>query len=219
VLAAGGTVCIALLGILVLGISFLSGLAVASALTAVFTVIAAVTLLPALLGVFGTRVLRTTTSGNTPCSQPSPTTAPPPTGQATRCATCAQRRLFMGAYVRMSVLAVNADLPFMCVFECLQMTCAGMAACSRMTSPVCAFHVGLRRGATGCQLERSSSSAKPVGQAGAGLLSDRWRLCWRVPVTSASPVAGWGVGRQPPRAGTRRRGGGAPGNEGSGRLW
>ena len=57
VLFAGSTVCIALLGILVLGISFLSGLAVASALTVVFTVIAAVTLLPALLGVFGTRVL------------------------------------------------------------------------------------------------------------------------------------------------------------------
>ena len=49
--------CIALLGILVLGVSFLNGLAVASALTVVFTVLAAVTLLPALLGVFGIRVL------------------------------------------------------------------------------------------------------------------------------------------------------------------
>ena len=39
------------------GIGFLSGLAVASALTVVFTVLAAVTLLPALLGVFGARVL------------------------------------------------------------------------------------------------------------------------------------------------------------------
>jgi putative drug exporter of the RND superfamily len=51
VLFAGSTVCIALLGILVLGVSFLNGLAVASALTVVFTVLAAVTLLPALLGV------------------------------------------------------------------------------------------------------------------------------------------------------------------------
>ncbi|HEX4661803.1 MAG TPA: MMPL family transporter, partial [Streptosporangiaceae bacterium] len=57
VLFAGSTVCIALLGILVLGVSFLNGLAVASALTVVFTVLAAVTLLPALLGVFGVRVL------------------------------------------------------------------------------------------------------------------------------------------------------------------
>ena len=57
VLFAGSTVCIALLGILVLGVSFLDGLAVASALTVVFTVLAAVTLLPALLGVLGIRVL------------------------------------------------------------------------------------------------------------------------------------------------------------------
>ena len=54
---AGSTVCITLLGILVLGVGFLNGLAVASALTVVFTVLAAVTLLPALLGVFGIRVL------------------------------------------------------------------------------------------------------------------------------------------------------------------
>ena len=57
VLFAGGTVCIAILGLLVLGLSFLNGLAVACALTVVFTVLAAVTLLPALLGVFGWRVL------------------------------------------------------------------------------------------------------------------------------------------------------------------
>ena len=57
VLFAGGTVCIAILGILVLGLGFLNGLAVACALTVVFTVLAAVTLLPALLGVFGWRVL------------------------------------------------------------------------------------------------------------------------------------------------------------------
>jgi putative drug exporter of the RND superfamily len=57
VLFAGGTVCIAILGILVVGLGFLNGLAVACVLTVVFTVLAAVTLLPALLGVFGRRVL------------------------------------------------------------------------------------------------------------------------------------------------------------------
>jgi putative drug exporter of the RND superfamily len=57
VLFAGGTVCIAVLGILVLGLSFLNGLAIACALTVVFTVAAAITLLPALLGVFGRKVL------------------------------------------------------------------------------------------------------------------------------------------------------------------
>jgi RND superfamily putative drug exporter len=57
VLFAGGTVCIALLGMLVLGVTFLDGVAIAAALTVVFTVFAAVTLLPALLGVMGNRVL------------------------------------------------------------------------------------------------------------------------------------------------------------------
>jgi RND superfamily putative drug exporter len=57
VVFAGGTVCIALLGILTLGVSFLDGLALAAAVTVVCTVIAASTLLPALLGVIGMRVL------------------------------------------------------------------------------------------------------------------------------------------------------------------
>lgn len=57
VLFAGGTVIIALLGLLVLGVSFLNGVAVAAALTVLVTAAAAVTLLPALLGFFGTRVL------------------------------------------------------------------------------------------------------------------------------------------------------------------
>ncbi|NUP48854.1 MAG: MMPL family transporter [Catenulispora sp.] len=57
VLFAGGTVCIALLGLLTLGQSFLDGLAFAAVITVACTVLAAVTLLPALFGVFGLRVL------------------------------------------------------------------------------------------------------------------------------------------------------------------
>jgi RND superfamily putative drug exporter len=57
VLFAGGTVCIALLGLLVLRLSFLSGLAYAAAGTVVLTMATAITLLPALLGFMGTRVL------------------------------------------------------------------------------------------------------------------------------------------------------------------
>ena len=57
VLFAGGTVCIALLGMLVLGVSFLNGVAIAAALTVLFTVLSAITLLPALLGILGMRVL------------------------------------------------------------------------------------------------------------------------------------------------------------------
>ncbi len=57
VLFAGTTVCIALLGMLVLNVSYVSGLGVAAAITVLFTMAAATTLLPALLGFLGMRVL------------------------------------------------------------------------------------------------------------------------------------------------------------------
>ena len=53
VLFAGTTVCIALLGMLVLRIGYISGLGIAAAVTVLFTVAAAATLLPALLGFLG----------------------------------------------------------------------------------------------------------------------------------------------------------------------
>ncbi len=56
VLFAGTTVVIALLGMLLLGISFLNGPAIASALAVFFTMVGSLTLLPALLGTFGHRV-------------------------------------------------------------------------------------------------------------------------------------------------------------------
>jgi RND superfamily putative drug exporter len=56
VLFAGTTVVIALLGMLLLGINFLYGPAIASALAVLFTMTAALTLLPALLGFWGKRV-------------------------------------------------------------------------------------------------------------------------------------------------------------------
>ncbi|WP_435603369.1 MMPL family transporter [Streptomyces sp. bgisy130] len=57
VVFAGATVCIALLGMLILRLSFLNGVALAASLTVVLTVAAAVTLLPALLGLIGMRAL------------------------------------------------------------------------------------------------------------------------------------------------------------------
>ncbi len=57
VMFAGITVCIALLGMFALGVSFLYGVAIAAAVVVSFTVLAALTLLPALLGLMGTRVL------------------------------------------------------------------------------------------------------------------------------------------------------------------
>jgi putative drug exporter of the RND superfamily len=58
VLFAGLTVIIALLGMLVLGVSFLSGLAISSAIAVLLTLIAALTALPALLSRLGERVGR-----------------------------------------------------------------------------------------------------------------------------------------------------------------
>jgi RND superfamily putative drug exporter len=57
VVFAGATVCIALLGMLVLRLSFLNGVAVAASLTVLLTVAASVTLLPALLSYIGPRAL------------------------------------------------------------------------------------------------------------------------------------------------------------------
>ena len=57
VIFAGVTVIIALLGLFTVGVSFLYGLAVSAAIVVALTVVASVTLLPALLGFFGMKVL------------------------------------------------------------------------------------------------------------------------------------------------------------------
>ncbi|MGA6165245.1 MMPL family transporter [Amycolatopsis magusensis] len=61
VLFAGLTVIIALAGLLVLGLGSLRGVALAVAMTVLLTMLAAVTLLPALLTVFGRRIERAVT--------------------------------------------------------------------------------------------------------------------------------------------------------------
>ncbi|MFF3908664.1 MMPL family transporter [Streptomyces sp. NPDC001848] len=57
VVFAGATVCIALLGMLILRLGFLNGVAVAACLTVLLTVAASITLLPALLSYIGPRAL------------------------------------------------------------------------------------------------------------------------------------------------------------------
>ncbi len=57
VLFAGATVVVALLGLLVLGVSFLNGVSIAAAVTVLFVMAAAVTLMPAFLGMMGMRIL------------------------------------------------------------------------------------------------------------------------------------------------------------------
>jgi RND superfamily putative drug exporter len=57
VLVAGSTVCIALLGMFALRLSFLYGVALGSALVVALTMLASLTLLPAMLGFYGLKVL------------------------------------------------------------------------------------------------------------------------------------------------------------------
>ena len=57
VVFAGATVCVALLGMLILRLGFLNGVAIAASVTVVLTVAASVTLLPALLSLIGMRAL------------------------------------------------------------------------------------------------------------------------------------------------------------------
>ncbi|MGW1594335.1 MMPL family transporter [Streptomyces sp. NPDC002343] len=57
VIFAGLTVVVALLGMLTLNVGIINGMAVGAAVTVVLTVLAAITLLPALLGLIGPRIL------------------------------------------------------------------------------------------------------------------------------------------------------------------
>lgn len=115
VLFTGGTVCIALLGLLVLGVTFLDGVAIAAVITVLFAVLAAVTLLPALLGFFGTRVLSRreraalarVASAGAAATDPAPATARPE--RWARWADLVQRRrrpLAAGAVLFIILLAV-----------------------------------------------------------------------------------------------------------------
>ncbi|MFJ9405648.1 MMPL family transporter [Streptomyces sp. NPDC101393] len=81
VVFAGATVCIALLGMLILRLDFLNGVALAASLTVVLTVAASITLLPALLGLIGTRALSRRERHRLATSGPRPES---PTGIAAR---------------------------------------------------------------------------------------------------------------------------------------
>lgn len=109
VLFAGGTVCIALLGILVLNFGFLNGLAIACTLTVVTAVLATITMLPALLSLFGRRVL-TRRQRRTLGTQPGPAGGPEPTaaGAWVRWADIVQRRPTVLAAVAVAVMLVLA---------------------------------------------------------------------------------------------------------------
>ncbi|MFF5444852.1 MMPL family transporter [Streptomyces sp. NPDC012888] len=105
VVFAGATVCIALLGMLVLRLDFLDGVAVAASLTVLLTVAASVTLLPALLSWIGPRALSRRERRRLAEEGPRPET---PTGFAARWSAFVERRPKLLGLVATAVMAVLA---------------------------------------------------------------------------------------------------------------
>ncbi|MFC8075402.1 MMPL family transporter [Streptomyces sp. NPDC057307] len=105
VLFAGGTVCIALAGMLVTRMSFLEGVVIATSLTVVLSVLAAITLLPALLGLLGERVLSRRQRRRLAADGPEPAEAK---GPAARWSATVQRRPRAIAAVAVVVMAALA---------------------------------------------------------------------------------------------------------------
>ncbi|MFJ9804796.1 MMPL family transporter [Streptomyces wuyuanensis] len=106
VVFAGLTVCIALLGMLILRLSFLNGVAIAACLTVLLTVAASVTLLPALLSFIGMRALGRPERRRLARRGPRPEL---PTGFAARWSVFVERRpklLGLAATALMAVLAL-----------------------------------------------------------------------------------------------------------------
>ncbi|WP_149549998.1 MMPL family transporter [Streptomyces marokkonensis] len=105
VVFAGATVCIALLGMLILRLNFLNGVAIAASLTVVLTVAASVTLLPALLSFIGMRALNRRERRRLAEHGPEPEV---PTGFAARWSAFVERHPKLLGAVAVVVMAVLA---------------------------------------------------------------------------------------------------------------
>ncbi|MEU0200617.1 MULTISPECIES: MMPL family transporter [unclassified Streptomyces] len=105
VVFAGATVCIALLGMLILRLSFLNGVAIAASLTVVLTVAASVTLLPSLLSFIGMRALSRRERRRLAEHGPEPEL---PTGFAARWSAFVERHPKVLGVVALVVMAVLA---------------------------------------------------------------------------------------------------------------
>ncbi|MGJ5753187.1 RND superfamily putative drug exporter [Streptomyces puniciscabiei] len=105
VVFAGATVCIALLGMFILRLSFLNGVAVAASLTVVLTVAASVTLLPALLSYIGSRALSRRERRRLAEHGPRPVL---PTGFAARWSALVERRPKLLGSLAVAVIALLA---------------------------------------------------------------------------------------------------------------
>ncbi|MET9565462.1 MMPL family transporter [Streptomyces tauricus] len=105
VVFAGATVCIALLGMLVLRLGFLNGVAIAASLTVVLTVAASVTLLPALLSFIGMRALSRRERRRLAEHGPEPEV---PTGLAARWSVFVERHPKLLGGIALAVMALLA---------------------------------------------------------------------------------------------------------------
>ncbi|WP_037677687.1 MMPL family transporter [Streptomyces griseus] len=105
VVFAGATVCIALLGMLILRLNFLNGVAIAASLTVVLTVAASVTMLPALLSFIGMRALSRRERRRLEEHGPEPEL---PTGFAARWSAFVERHPKVLGTVAVVVIAVLA---------------------------------------------------------------------------------------------------------------
>ena len=110
VLFAGIIVCIALLGMFALGVSFLYGLAVAAAIGVGFTMISALTILPAMLGFIGPKVMSRRQKRNLATQGPRVVGAGG-RGFWPRWAAFESRRPYIGAAGALAIVVVVA-LPF-----------------------------------------------------------------------------------------------------------
>jgi RND superfamily putative drug exporter len=105
VVFAGATVCIALLGMLILRLGFLNGVAIAASLTVVLTVAASVTLLPALLSFIGMRALSRRERRHLDEHGPEPEI---PTGFAARWSAFVERHPRLLGIAALAVMALLA---------------------------------------------------------------------------------------------------------------
>ncbi|MDX2679143.1 MMPL family transporter [Streptomyces sp. NY05-11A] len=105
VVFAGATVCIALLGMLILRLNFLGGVAIAASLTVVLTVAASVTLLPSLLSWIGMRALSRRERRRLAEHGPQPEL---PTGLAARWSAFVERHPKLLGALALVVIAVLA---------------------------------------------------------------------------------------------------------------
>ncbi|MGE5460717.1 MAG: MMPL family transporter [Solirubrobacterales bacterium] len=105
VLFAGLIVCVALLGMFALGISFLYGMAVAASIGVALTMVAALTLLPAMLGFVGPRILSRRQRRKLATEEHRPVTHH---GYWARWARIVERRPVLWGSVALAIIAVLA---------------------------------------------------------------------------------------------------------------